>query len=232
MANTKKTKVPVESLVGKKYQRTGKDVVVTVVSHDIDRCSAIIEFPDGKTTTLTTTTLKDKRKWVEVVESSLDVTPIPSPSTQQIVSPEPEITHPVVDKPISQPQVPKKRTQKVSTSNVQNTPILDFVLGYVSELGLEIFVPANGMKMRSLKCSGHMCCKFNWGKNTLTLSCRSIAVQECNIQPTKIVNHMFDNNFVFTELNGTTQTAIKALIKASMDYQVHKNNNSKKEKEN
>lgn len=86
MAKTNTTK---ETLVGKRFQRTGKEVFITVETEDTVRKTVIVRTEDGKTQALSTSTLKDKRKWIEAeveqevtkVDTIVEVEPVTEVTT-------------------------------------------------------------------------------------------------------------------------------------------------------
>lgn len=121
----------------------------------------------------------------------------------------------------------KKKTALSSNTNPQEIERLcDFIFSEVTSRGAEIFTPANGMKMRTFKVGGHMFAKFNFSSKSVTLACRSAAV---SIEPDKTVNHLFNNLYVFTNMDETVKIKIKTLLDDAYNHQYLKNEKANKE---
>lgn len=100
---------------------------------------------------------------------------------------------------------------------------LQFIFNFVKDNQDEVFTPANGIKMRSLKTGGHMYAKIDFSGKSVTVAVKSIAVK--NDTPTKRINHMFDYGYVFkSELSATDKELIHKLLTDSRDYRISKNN--------
>lgn len=128
----------------------------------------------------------------------------------------------------------KKAGKKVSKDKkVQEegwvTESLTYIFSLVLNKNDEIFTPAKeGMKMRTFKTGGHMYAKLNYSSKSITLAVQSVAVSDTN--PTKKINHMFDNGYVFTsKFSAADRNLISKLLKEARNYRIQKNSNKVKE---
>ena len=122
----------------------------------------------------------------------------------------------------------RTKAKKEMSSYVQDA--MDFVFAWVKEHGDDIFVPANGMNMRSFKVDGHMYTKFDFTCTSITIGVKSVALPEGVRTPDRTLNHMFDAVYQFKqELTDADKDLIQQLLESARDYRVLKNNNSKKE---
>lgn len=202
-------------------------VFVELVRIDTKRQEAIVKTADGKINSFTISTWK--RWWKKVtVDVDTDVQDNSTDNSSNIVT--------TTDStPVK--NVKKVDTKKVSnkTTNIKAVPedidnLKNYIFNEVKKLSGEIFVPSKDINFRSFKIGGKMFCSLNYSGKSVTLNCRSKAVADCNIEPTAKVNHMFDYRFSFSEFTDETKNTIRILLQVSMDYQVHKNTNSKNNK--
>ena len=85
--------------------------------------------------------------------------------------------------------------------------------------------------MRSFKTGGHMYALMMFGKSYVRLSFKSEAVQDTGYIPDKVVNHMFNHSYIFTqELTKEQKKMIQNLLQAARDFRINQNlKKSKKE---
>ena len=118
------------------------------------------------------------------------------------------------------------RARKEMSPEIQEA--VDYVLGLITAQGDEVFVPANGILMRTFKVGGHMYAKFNYSCTSITLAISSKSEPLSVKEPDKIINHMFDYTYRFdSKLTGEDKKVIKKLLACARKYRVAKN--SKKE---
>jgi hypothetical protein len=103
----------------------------------------------------------------------------------------------------------------------------------VNKLGCEVFVPAKDIKMRAFKIGGHMTCRMTYSGRSVSLHTRSKSLEtiENAPNPDKIVNHMMDNTFVFTEFTDRAKQDIDIILESAYNYQLLKNNKKKESEE-
>lgn len=231
-----------------KYQNKRNGKVASLISEDSKFKTVLLEYEDGSTVSVSQSTLK--RWWKQLSAEATNPEDIPNdqyvaevmeqkkelgiecpPITEvEIVSEEKAgdgtlLTE--VDKEIAKQAKEKAKAAKVKKASKEHksavdvTPIRDYVLDKVKELGGTVFVPANGMNLWSFKVDNKGFARFAFSKNRVTIHCRSKAV---NLEPDKVVNHMYDYEYHFTELN---KKKIDQLLVDSINYQ--KNKKSKKE---
>lgn len=124
---------------------------------------------------------------------------------------------------------PKQRKPQVEEEWV--TESLTYIFALVLNKDDEIFTPAKeGMKMRTFKTGGHMYAKLNYSNKSITLAVQSAAVSDTN--PSKQINHMFDNGYVFTgKLSAADKSLITRLLKEARNYRINKNLHKTKKEE-
>lgn len=200
-------------------------VFVELVRIDTKRQEAIVKTADGKINSFTISTWK---RWWKKATVDVDVQDDSTDNSSDIT--------------VTTDTTPVKNTKKAATKKVSNKTdsiktvpedidnLKNYIFNEVKKLSGEIFVPSKDINFRSFKIGGKMFCSLNYSSKSVTLSCRSKAVADCNIEPTTKVNHMFDYRFSFSEFTDEVKNTIRTLLQVSMDYQVHKNTNSKNNK--
>lgn len=259
--------------MNKKYENKRNGNIATLIAENEKCKTATLEYEDGKTTVVTTSTLK--RWWKEVENKS-----VPMPDTEdpdcgnakeekagdgtpykrvikRIILDEEQYVKEVMEQkkelgievpPIDPTKVEivstthswskeQREAKKSSTHKKKETPdyikeAMDYVFGLVTEKGDEIFVPANGMNMRSFKVGGHMYTKFDFNCTAITIAVKKECLPD-NIKIPKLVNHMFNAVFRFDKaLTQKDKEFIQTLLSNARAYRVTKNNKKTNKEEN
>lgn len=259
--------------MNKKYENKRNGNIATLIAENEKCKTATLEYEDGKTTVVTTSTLK---RWWKEVENEL----VPMPDTedldcgnvkkekvgddtpykqvmQEIIQDEDQYVKEVMKQkkelgievpPIDPTKVEivsitgslskkQKEAKKSSTYKKKEIPdyikeAMDYVFGLVTEKEDEIFVPANGMNMRSFKVGGHMYTKFDFNCTAITIAVKKECLPD-NIKIPKLVNHMFNAVFRFDKaLTQKDKEFIQTLLSNARAYRVTKNNKKTNKEEN
>ena len=131
----------------------------------------------------------------------------------------------------SAPKAKKPRAIKPDAAYIAEAK--DYVYGIVNKFGDEIFSPAKDIKMNAFKVGGHMYCKFNYSKSSITVAVKPDAIKGSKDirKPDATVNHMFGSVYKFTDkLTAEDKKLIKSLLTAGRTYRLSKNENSGKTK--
>lgn len=265
-------------IMNKKYENKRNGNIATLIAENEKCKTATLEYEDGKTTVVTTSTLK---RWWKEVENEL----VPIPNTEdldcgkkhcgneekekagegtpykrvikRIILDEEQYVKEVMEQkkelgievpPIDPAKVEivsitgslskkQKEAKKSSTHKKKEIPdyikeAMDYVFALVTEKGDEIFVPANGMNMRSFKVGGHMYTKFDFNCTAITIAVKKECLPD-NIKIPKLVNHMFNAVFRFDKaLTQKDKEFIQTLLSNARAYRVTKNNKKTNKEEN
>lgn len=244
----KKTNLEVvnTSLVGKTFKRPDKDVIVKVVEYIEKTNTVYLEFDNGKTISINTSTLKDKRKWIPV---EVDSTEVETPVVETVEEPTVEVVGTVdvpveVEKPVN--KAVKKSTPKATktektddkghneiSDNVQN--MIQYIMDKVVELGGTIGIPSDeNFRFRALQYGGRQIIKLMWTKKEAKMFCKTSIIGD-NV-PTKTINYSLPSQFNFSVFDDTTKNTIDSLIEASVanranQIEARKNKNSQKKED-
>lgn len=185
-------------MTGTKFKNISTGEIYTVIKFDNTAKQAIVELPDGKTKAYSATTLKDRRRFI------------------QMASEEPEPVENKTKK--SQPKAKKASTPATGVG----VEIKDFIIERAKALDAEICESQSG-KFISFKIEGKMFAAiFSWSKKGATLGTRSAAIEGTGYDCPKKMKHMMDCRFSFTELSNDNKKMIDKLLEASKKYQLNK----------
>ena len=215
MAN-KEAEMTIE--VGTVLRATKTGAMGTIVEVNDKFKTAIIEMEDGSSTNYSVSTLKDKRRWlpVDVKEEEVKEATIEEENAPEV----PEEVHNLVPMPGAEKLADlKKSVSKVETGIGFN--IKDFILKVAEEIGVDI-CESKG-RFISFKVNGKMCAGlFSYSKKSATIGTRSKALEDTDIEPTSILNHMMDHRFKFESLTLEDERRIRLILEAAADYQRNK----------
>ena len=215
MAN-KEAEMTIE--VGTVLRATKTGAMGTIVEVNDKFKTAIIEMEDGSSTNYSVSTLKDKRRWlpVDVKEEEVKEATIEEENAPEV----PEEVHNLVPMPGAE----KLANLKKSVSKVETGigfDIKDFILKVAEEIGVDI-CESKG-RFISFKVNGKMCAGlFSYSKKSATIGTRSKALEDTDIEPTSILNHMMDHRFKFESLTLEDERRIRLILEAAADYQRNK----------
>lgn len=226
-----------------KYQHRQNGKVMEILKQDDKKGTMLIQFEDGKSTSITSGTFKRWYKKVEEEVSSEETSFVDTlaatvgtaeekeiPLHEEIFGTSEEATP---EESTEEPTKPDKKAPKVKkektprTPNPEVTKIIDYVLEQLSKLdsNIEVFTPEKAPKVRAFKLAGHMFARMNISTTHVSICCRTKAV---SIIPTKFTHHMFDGIYEIRNLSNLG--LIDALLKSSFEYQKNKNTHKKEEK--
>ena len=212
MAN-KEAEMTIE--VGTVLRATKTGTMGTIVEVNDKFKTAIIEMEDGGSTNYSVSTLKDKRRWlpVDVKEEEVKEAAIEEENAPEV----PEEAHNLVPMPGAEKLVDlKKSVSKVETG--VGFDIKDFILKVAEEIGVDI-CESKG-RFISFKVNGKMCAGlFSYSEKSATIGTRSKALEDTDIEPTSILNHMMDHRFKFESLTLEDKRRIRLILEAAADYQ-------------
>lgn len=241
------------SLVGKTFKRPDKEVYVKVVEYNEKTNTVILEFENGKSISLNTSTLKDKRKWIPVDDAPTNVveeTPVVE-TTKVVVEETPiePVVEPSVEKTSKKTKVNKENTSSKSkktetksedvkgkrevSNDVQD--MIKYIMDKIVELGGTVGVPSDeNFRFRALQFGGRQVIKLMWTKKEAKLFCKSSIIGDS--VPTKVINYSLPSQFNFEVFNDDTKKTIDSLIKASVanranQIEARKNKNSQKKED-
>lgn len=115
--------------------------------------------------------------------------------------------------------------EKTIVANESTTLITSYIISEAEKLGAEVFIPANGMKMRAFKVNGRVFAKIFYTKNSVSMFVRSKSVSHA---PDKVINYNLDGQFIFTP--GCDLDLISSLLAESYDWVSTKNSNKQTDK--
>jgi len=232
MATTVNKLIDPADLVGKKFQRTGKDVFVEVIEFNEKTRTVIIQFPDGKTMNITTSTLKDRRLW-QPYEGEMPEAK--EPEFEKYVPGTPEEEPTVLRKPIKKDHKPLGRPKKPESEKKVRKPkevltpanFHEFVMGLEELLGCTVKNREKTPNLYSIKFGSSNLMDIYKGKLTMCISIKEEVAIEQKLDYTFRNNCIFPASmkYEYTEYEAT----ITNLLKACIEYA---NTNNKKKEEN
>ena len=178
------------------------DAKATVISYDEKFKTYMLKTSDNKTFSLSSATLKDKRKWTIITDVEAEV---PKTETEKVVEPTKVETE--TNKITSREDY---KSDKVADDN----KILQYVLNKGVKLGGTVFSPATDMNFRSIKIGSHMFAKISYSKTTCTVAVRSNSIESLGLAYKKC-NHTFDAAFKFNTLDTDTKKLIDTVLKSA-----------------
>ena len=221
--------------IGSKFKKVSSGVIFTVVEYNDRFKQVIVEGPDGDTIAYSSTTLKDKRRFVPVIEDDTeefeaeyskiedDVEEFEADGQAIIdsIKEKNQASDREAEEAINGKKKPSKKTGTRVTTGV-GFDIKDLIVEKARSMGADICVATSG-KFISFKVNGKMFAAiFSFSKKAATLGVRGSSVE--GYQPTKIMNHMMDYRFTFNTISDENKELIDNLLKLSMDYQLNKTN--------
>lgn len=201
--------------IGTKFKSVSTGEIFTVVDIHTKSGQTTIEGPDGKTKAYSSTTMKDKRRFIPLEDESPEMVPVPVDCEKT----DEQIKEDFCD---DKAKVPKKQRKP------QEPGIGDEIKTYIVEtadaMGAEACTASSG-KFISFKINGKMFAAiFSYSKKSATLGTRSAALEGSGISPEKKMNHMMDYRFTFDSLSEENKAAITKILRLSKDYQLTKSN--------
>ena len=226
--------------IGSKFKKVSSGEIFTVVEYNDRFKQVIVKGPDGTTVAYSTTTLKDKRRFVPVTEDDeyvnevmqqkkdlgiecpeIDEVEIIDQSVVDSIKKRNEASDREAEEAVNGKKKSSKKTGARVTTGV-GFDIKDLIVEKARSMGADICVATSG-KFISFKVNGKMFAAiFSFSKKAATLGVRSSSVE--GYQPTKIMNHMMDYRFTFNTISDENKELIDNLLKLSMDYQLNKTN--------
>lgn len=191
-------------------RKSGK--VCTIVEVNDKYKTVLVEFEDKSSRSYTQVNFRKSFKIVETQKEEV----VMEEKTTETVSEVPKTE----DNPV-EPQKKEGRVKKPIGENIQK--ILDYMFSEVEQMGASVFVPKSEINFRSFKVDGKMFASVQYSGKSVRLNCRSVAV-EGKYTPDKKQNHMFDEVYIFTELD---KDKIDGLLQLSYAYQVNKKSRGK-----
>lgn len=206
--------------IGSKFKKVSSGEIFTVVEYNDRFKQVIVKGPDGSTVAYSTTTLKDKRRFIPVDDDTEEF----EADGQAIIDSINEKNQ-ASDREAEEAVNSKKKTSRKTGTRVTTGigfDIKDLIVEKARSMGADICVATSG-KFISFKVNGKMFAAiFSFSKKAATIGVRSAAVEE--YQPTKKMNHMMDYRFTFNTISDENNELIDNLLKLSMDYQLNKTN--------
>ena len=205
--------------LGKKFKSVKSGEIFTVVEVNDKFGQIIVEDKEGKTKAYSSSTIKDKRRFVPVEDEddfeAVDHAVVNSIKENNLAS-DREAEEAVDGK--------KKSAKKSETAPITGigVRIKDFILNEAYSIGADVCVATTG-KFISFKINGKMFAAiFSYSKKSATLGIRSKAIEGSNIVCSKKMNHMMDCRFTFSDLSEENKTLIDTLLVSSKEYQLNK----------
>lgn len=204
--------------VGTVLRATKTRAMGTIVEVNDRFKTAIIEMEDGSSANYSVSTLKDKRRWLpvdveeeEVKEATIEEENVPEMS---------EETHNLVPMPGTEKLADLKKSVNKAETGI-GFDIKDFILKVAEEIGVDI-CESKG-RFISFKVNDKMCAGlFSYSKKSATIGTRSKALEDTDIEPTSILNHIMDYRFKFESLTLEDERRIRLILEAAADYQRNK----------
>ena len=212
MAN-KEAEMTIE--VGTVLRATKTGAMGTIVEVNDRFKTAIIEMEDGSSTNYSVSTLKDKRRWlpVDVEEEEVKEATIEEENASEMS----EEVHNLVPIPGAEKLADLKKSVNKAETGI-GFDIKDFILKVAEEIGVDI-CESKG-RFISFKVNGKMCAGlFSYSKKSATIGTRSKALEDTDIEPTSILDHMMDYRFKFESLTLEDERRIRLILEAAADYQ-------------
>ena len=201
--------------VGTVLRATKTGAMGTIVEVNDRFKTAIIEMEDGSSANYSVSTLKDKRRWLpvdveeeEVKEATIEEENVPEMS---------EEVHNLVPMLGAEKLADLKKSVNKAETGI-GFDIKDFILKVAEEIGVDI-CESKG-RFISFKVNGKMCAGlFSYSKKSATIGTRSKALEDTDIEPTSILDHMMDYRFKFESLTLEDERRIRLILEAAADYQ-------------
>lgn len=186
------------SYIGRKFQRVGKPVFVTVEDYNDKTRTVLITFPDGKTMNLAISTLKDKRLW-EPYEG--DMPEAEEPEMERYIPGTPEDEPTILRKPIKKDHKPlgrpkkpesekKKPAKKEPKPDMCPTEFIDLVTKLAKDKGCTIAHSENTPKFYGVIYGKTCILRIYKGKRDLTLNMKTSVAEELPYESHNIKGHM------------------------------------------
>ena len=204
--------------VGTVLRATKTGAMGTIVKVNDKFKTAIIEMEDGSSTNYSVSTLKDKRRWlpVDVEEEEVKEATIEEENAPEMS----EEVHNLVPIPGAEKLADLKKSVNKAETGI-GFDIKDFILKVAEEIGVDI-CESKG-RFISFKVNGKMCAGlFSYSKKSATIGTRSKALEDTDIEPTSILNHMMGYRFKFESLTLEDERRIRLILEAAADYQRNK----------
>lgn len=207
--------------IGSKFKKVSSGEIFTVVEYNDRFKQVIVKGPDGSTVAYSTTTLKDKRRFVPVIEDDTEEFEADGQAIVDSIKEKNQASDREAEEAVNGKKKSSKKTSARVTTGV-GFDIKDLIVEKARSMGADICVATSG-KFISFKVNGKMFAAiFSFSKKAATIGVRSAAVEE--YQPTKKMNHMMDYRFTFNTISDENNELIDNLLKLSMDYQLNKTN--------
>jgi hypothetical protein len=207
--------------IGSKFKKVSSGEIFTVVEYNDRFKQVIVKGPDGTTVAYSSTTLKDKRRFVPVIEDDTEEFEADGQAIVDSIKEKNQASDREAEEAVNGKKKSSKKTGTRVTTGV-GFDIKDLIVEKARSMGADICVATSG-KFISFKVNGKMFAAiFSFSKKAATLGVRSSSVE--GYQPTKIMNHMMDYRFTFNTISDENKELIDNLLKLSMDYQLNKTN--------
>lgn len=208
--------------VGDKFKNvsTGEIFTVTVINEKFKQIA--VEGKDGKAKPYSSSTLKDKRRFIPVDDDEQYVAEVMQQKKDLgIECPEIDSYEVVEDDRVSAEDLEKalmKRAKKTKAPETGvGTDIKDYTVAAAKKLGAEV-CESNG-RFISFKVNNKMFAAiFSYSKKSLTLGVRSKSI-EGKTNPDSTVNHMMDARFKFDSLTDNVKELIRLILESAFEYQ-------------
>lgn len=209
--------------VGDKFKNvsTGEIFTVTVINEKFKQVA--VEGKDGKAKPYSSSTLKDKRRFIPVDDDEQYVQEVMQQKKDLgIECPKIDSYEVVEDGRASVENLEKtsekKRVKKTSGELTGiGKDIKDYTVAAAKKLGAEV-CESNG-RFISFKVNNKMFAAiFSYSKKSLTLGVRSKSI-EGKTNPDSTVNHMMDARFKFDALTDNVKELIRLILESAFEYQ-------------
>lgn len=248
-----------------KYQNIKNQKVATVISQNDKTKVVTLEYEDGKTTDITSSTLKRWWKLIENDEVAGDGTPLAEVGKEiaeqakkkasevkekvqskkqeedSIVDNKKELAKKAMKEAVEKQKREKAAAQKSAKADKKkpakemNPHVkegLQFIFDIAKKQKDEIFSPANGMNMRTLKVGGHMYCKVDFSNKGFRIAFKSSALPKNVKAPDRTLNHMFDYVYIFEdELTAKDKDFLSKALASAREYRIARNSASTKKED-
>lgn len=250
-----------------KYQNIKNQKVATVISQNDKTKVVTLEYEDGKTTDITSSTLKRWWKLIEDDEVAGDGTPLaevgkemaeqakkkasdvkaeakPKKEQQEddsVVDNKKELAKKAMKEAVEKQKKEKAAAQKSAKADKKkpakemNPHVkegLQFIFDIAKKQKDEVFSPANGMNMRTLKVGGHMYCKVDFSNKGFRIAFKSSALPKNVKAPDRTLNHMFDYVYIFEdELTAKDKDFLSKALASAREYRIARNSASTKKED-
>lgn len=213
--------------VGDKFKNvsTGEIFTVTVINEKFKQVA--VEGKDGKAKPYSSSTLKDKRRFIpieddeqyvqEVMQQKKDLgIECPKIDSYEVVEDD-RVSAEDLEKALM--TLAKKSGRKKASGELTGVgkDIKDYTVAAAKKLGAEV-CESNG-RFISFKVNNKMFAAiFSYSKKSLTLGVRSKSI-EGKTNPDSTVNHMMDARFKFDSLTDNVKELIRLILESAFEYQ-------------